>query len=472
MQTEDIKREFLNIVFAQQKLIINIAAVIFILSILIAFFWPSTFSATASILLREKSVEKNQAAIEEVREQIDRFELSKEDLSSEIETLTSFEVVERTYKYLDANGFYGDKKNGVLRTIKKVLLFWKKDNPLADAYDEIYSIKSKLRTTIVPASNVIEIALLDRDSDRAVTILNALLDQYIVYRADVYSPVKLKFFADNTETFRKEMEKKIGDLTSLVEKNRISDPEKEMANNLVLKINLEQQLNLLMNEKTDKELIAGNLSMLLNKKSIQTFSSQGNSSLAALGQKLQELYIEKDTVLRKYHPKSVNVVLIEKQIDSTYDKLKREVGIQQELMQKELESVQSKISRIENQIESINTRNVALHKQLVDMDRVQRELNLNQDSYETFFKRTEEIKVSNNSNSILSPVSIISRAFPSDGPVFPKKKLVIGIGLLIGLLIGLSLGIIREYFDHTFKHPDDVIQITNLPVIFSIKRWE
>ncbi len=469
MQTEDIKREILNIVFAQQKLIITTTVIIFCLSILIALFWPSTFSATASILVREKSVEKNQAALEEVREQINRFELSKEDLSSEIETLTSFEVIERTYKQLEAAGFYDDlQKGGFFRTLK----FWEKGDSQSFAYNEIYKIKSKLRTKIVPASNVIEIALLDRNPESAVKILNALLDQYIIYRADVYNPVKQKFFKDNTEKFREGMELKTSELTDVVNKNRVSDPEKEIVNNLTLKIQLEQQLNLLQNEKADKKLIADNLVILLKNDAIQSFSFPGNGVLETMGLKLQELFIEKGNILRKYHQKSEKVALIEKQIESTYKKYKAEVKIQQWIINKELESVQKKILRIENQIKSINTQNVTLHKQLVDMNRIQRELNLFQNSYEAFYKRTEEIKLYDTSGGALSPVSVISRAFPSDGPVFPKRKLVVVMGLIIGLLIGCSLGFMQEYFDHTFKHPEDVNRITQLPVIFSIKRWE
>lgn len=473
MQTEDVKREILNIVFAQEKLIITTTVIIFGLSVLIALFWPSTYSSTASILVREKSVEKNQAALEEIREQINRFELSKEDLSSEVETLTSFEVIERTYKHLEADGFYGDRQdNGFLRSLSKIVMFWRSVDPQDDAYKEIYKIKSKLRTNIVPASNVIEITLLDRDQDRAVKILNALLDQYIIYRADVYNPAKEKFFVDNTERFRDGMELKTMELNDVVNKNRISDPEKEMVNNLALKIELEQQLNQLANEKTDKKLIVDNLAVLLKNDTFQSFSFPGNSTLETMGLKLQELYLEKGNLLRKYHPKSDNVALLEKQIKSTYSKFKAEVMIQQWLAKKELDSIQAKISRIKNQIDSINMLNVTLHKQLMDMNRIQKELNLYQDSYEAFYKRTEETKLYDTSGGALSPVSIISRAFPSDGPVFPKRKLVVAMGLLIGFLMGCSLGFAQEYFDHTFKHPDDVKRITQLPVIFSIKRWE
>jgi len=39
--------------------------------------------------------------------------------------------------------------------------------------------------------------------------------------------------------------------------------------------------------------------------------------------------------------------------------------------------------------------------------------------------------------------------------------------LLVGLLLGCSLGFVREYFDHTFKKPSDVMAYAGLPVIIS-----
>ena len=86
----------------------------------------------------------------------------------------------------------------------------------------------------------------------------------------------------------------------------------------------------------------------------------------------------------------------------------------------------------------------------------------------THFRKEREESVAVTAKNIPSNVSILSEAFPSDGPVFPKKQIVIPLGLLIGFITGLSFAFIREYFDHTFKKPSDVQTYVDLPVIFSI----
>jgi len=122
---------------------------------------------------------------------------------------------------------------------------------------------------------------------------------------------------------------------------------------------------------------------------------------------------------------------------------------------------------MEREIDDINRHNVSLQKQIIDTNRIERDANLYKFSYDTFSKRREE-SVAVTAKNMPSNVSILSEAFPSDGPVFPKKQIVIPLGLLIGFITGLSFAFIREYFDHTFKKPSDVQTYVDLLVIFSI----
>jgi hypothetical protein len=66
----------------------------------------------------------------------------------------------------------------------------------------------------------------------------------------------------------------------------------------------------------------------------------------------------------------------------------------------------------------------------------------------------------------------MNRAFPSNGAIYPKKRIVIPLGVLVGFLMGFSFGFLRHYFDHTFKKPTDVEHVAELNVIFSIPFYE
>jgi uncharacterized protein involved in exopolysaccharide biosynthesis len=458
IRTEDYKRELYFIFFAQSRIIWGTTILFLILAILIAFLWPPTFSATGSILVRGKKPEKSPEALEQT--QIRFFPLTKEDLFSEVQILTSPDVIKRTIKYLKKNNLYHSKKKGKVKySIDK----------------EVYEIKESLKSEVIPASNVINVTFYDKDPKDAVTILDALMDQYLIYRMEVYTPKQAQlFFSQQADNYKKILGKKENSLKNTIENAQVSDPLKEIENNLVLKKDLEEELNSLRTESIEKELFIRHLQKTINKKDIQFFSFIDNKPINDLSIKLQELIIERGRILRTYHPLSDRVKAIDKQIKNTYASLKSEVLAYKENQLNQLNIINQKIMSIEDRLESINRRNIELQKLLIDLQRMKRETNLLEFSYETFSKRRDEAKMSSAGNMANFPlhISILSKAFPSEGPIFPKKKVVIPIGILVGFITGCSLGFMREYFDHTFKKPSDVYDYTGLPVIFSVPNFE
>jgi len=460
MKTEDYKRELVFIFFAQKKVIVWTTALIFVLSVLIAFLWPPTYGAYGSILVRGKKIEKSPELLE--KEELRPFPVTKEDLSSEVEILTSPDTIEKTIKYLYDNNLYYKKKK------------WTK----ISLNEEVYNIKNSLKTELIPASNVIEITYYHKNPNDASTILRVLMDQYMIYRMNIYNPDKAElFFAQQADNFHKGLETMENELMDLVKKNKVSDPLKEIENNILIKKDLEQQLNILKNDSTEKILYIEHLEKELNKKDIQFFSFIENNpinSANGLSPKLQTLVVERGNILRTYSPSSEKVKSIDKQINETYASLKSEVIAYKENQLNQLHIVNEKIRNIENTLDSINARNVELQKQLILSQRIARESNLLGFSYDTFSKRREEAKINTsvNATNFSSHISILSKAFPSDGPVFPKRKVVIPLGLLVGFITGCSLGFLREYFDHTFKNPSDVYNYAGLSLIFSIPATE
>lgn len=464
IKTENYIRELYFILFRQWRVIIGTTILFFVIAFLIAFLWPPTYSASGSVLIKGRKTEKSPEAIESV--ELRPSGLRKEDLQSEIEIIISPDVIERTIKYLQGKNLY------------------RKDVPIIN---EVYSVQKNLRTKIIPISNIIGITYLSRSRTDAVNILNALMEQYINSRLQVYSPSEAeKFYSQQADIFRDELYKKEKDMVGIIESSMVADPQKEIDNNLLLKHSLEQQLYSYKNEATERRLTIQHLENTLKEKDSQMFSLKYLDNVLKekdiklfsfidtlpfvnLNNKLQELYIERGKVLRAYNENSDKVKLIDKQIRESVSLLKSEVNAYKENQVKLLRIAEDKIRNIEDKLEKINTRNVELKKMFVDIQRVEREAKLNESSYSTFSKRREEAKVDRaGTATTLSTISVVSRAFPSESPVFPRKEIVIPFGLLAGLITGCSFGFLREFFDHTFKKPSDVYNYAGLPVIFSI----
>lgn len=447
VKTENYIRELYFIVFAQRNIIILTTLLFFIIAVLIAFLWPPVYSASGSVLLKGRKQEKSPEAIERV--ELRPSGLRKEDLASEIEIIISPDVVERTIKALQDKNLF------------------KKDVSMTD---EVYSIQKSIKTAIIPASNVIEMTFFSKNRKDAVNILNALMEQYIIYRLQVYNPSHAEtFYSQQTEKFKGDLDKREQELMDIVTTTMVADPQREMDNNLVLKQKLDEQLFTLKSEAIEKKQTIQYFDKILGGRDIQIFSFIDNLSFTNMNSKIQDLYIERGKLLRAYNDESDKIKLIDRQIRDAMALLRSEVITYKNNIVKIYSSVDAKIRNIEEKLDKINKRNVELRKQIADMAKVSREVRLQESSYETFAKRRDEAKVDRTGVATnLATISILSKAFPSDGPVFPQKGVVIPLGLVAGFITGLSLGFLREFFDHTFKKPSDVYSYAGLNVIFSI----
>jgi uncharacterized protein involved in exopolysaccharide biosynthesis len=128
---------------------------------------------------------------------------------------------------------------------------------------------------------------------------------------------------------------------------------------------------------------------------------------------------------------------------------------------------------MEARLGDIATKNILLYSNSIQLDRINRDKELLEESYNTFSKRLEEARIDNTTEANwLFWVSIVSNARASTAPVFPNKKVVIPLGVLLGFISGCTIGFLFEFFDHTFKRPEDVSNYTDLPHIYSIPRWQ
>ena len=99
----------------------------------------------------------------------------------------------------------------------------------------------------------------------------------------------------------------------------------------------------------------------------------------------------------------------------------------------------------------------------IELDRLERDVQVNKELYEAFLTKFKESDLSSSGTQIAS-ARIIDRALPPAGPIYPQKQRIIMIWTIGGLLLGLSLAFLREQLDTTFKHAREVEDKTGLPL--------
>ncbi|MCF6290803.1 MAG: GumC family protein [Desulfobacterales bacterium] len=456
--TEDYKRELVLIFFSQVRVILGITALIFIGAVLVAFLWPPTYSATGIILIKGKKVERGIDDLQQNTLHQSSYPVGKEDLASEAQFLSSPVVIERTIRSLHDRG----------------ILFQDVSMAPGVVGDIVDRAAQSLKVKLVPASDVLAVTYYAKDPRTPVAFLDALMEQYILYRQQIYKPSETEvFFAGQVDKYKKELRDRENELMLLVEQNNAADPEKEIDKNLLIQQDLEKELNVLKSQAIAKEVEINELTGALGGRNYQFFSFINLKSLNELSLKLIELTVERGKLVRSYLPLSPKVKAIDKQIAGLYGSLKGEVESYLSSQASHLKALNEQVVSLENRVGEIQSRNVDMKRYLLGMNRINRDIEFLQFSYDNFYRRMEEAKINNSivDTSLSSFASIISRPSFSDTPVFPRKGLVIPFGLLAGFITGCCFGFLRDYFDHTFKKPNDIVRIVEVPALFSIPDW-
>ena len=466
IRSEDYKRELIIIFFTHLRMIIAITLMVFAGAILIGLFWPKTYSATGSVLVKTKKPENIPEAMELT---FPKFtDVTKEDLHSEIQLLLSADVIGKTITYLEDNKlmFIGKEQSNTasLTPEQRNEIFTKK----------IYTVKTHLDATPLPASNVIGVTFTGKNPDKAVVLLDTLLEQYLNYRSEIFSPSEEEgFLTDQAKGFKESLDAKEEELLNLIREKRATDPQKEIANNLLLKGDLERTLNQLKSSTIDKKASIEYLEKTLASPDIEYFSFiENNLSLNNFGVALQKVYGDWRDTLRVYRPNSENARELRGEVNDLSRALKAEVEAYKDNQVSQYKAMLRNIADIEGRLEALDEKNTNLQELDFYVQRLTREVNFLKTSHETFEKRKEQARMNRDMGALTKfrYVSIVNRAFPSNGPIFPQAQKIIPFGLLVGFILGCGIAFTLEHFDHTFKKPRDVEVYGGVPVIFCISQ--
>lgn len=448
-RSENYVREFALILFAQKHVIFWTTVAVFVGAILVAAYWPPMYSATGSVLLRGKQMDVMAPEAMEKKPSPQAFEASKEDVASEMEILLSPDVIKNALRALSGT----------------------QQDP---SPERVAAVQRHLTATPVPASTVISVVYLDRDPGEAVRILDAILAQYLSHRLQFYKPIASQltppFLEERAAREREALEEMERQLVDLVDRTGVSAPQLEIDNNIVLQKRLEQELNVLNGHYLEQQAALEHMQRALANKDLQYFAFLESLTISKLADKLTDLTAERGRKARIYLPESEVLAVVDEQIRDTSASLKAEVQLIMEGQGKQLEATAGKIALIRESLAEYNAKNVEMQKQIIETGQIRREAGLLQHSYETLSQRKGEVEINEQlalQDTATIMVSVMSKAFPSNGPVYPSP-LTIPIGLVVGLLTGLGFGYAREYFDHTFKKPSDVAAQIDLPVLFSL----
>ncbi len=452
LPAEDWKRELSEVFFSRKKIILWVTVITTVCALLIALLWPPTYAATGSILLRGKMPQISPGLLE--TPEIRTPDVSEEDVTSELEILNAPDLIQRTVERLQKTGqgfAQGD-----------------------EAGEELAArIRGNLKAEAVPSSNVIQVTLYDKDPERAETILDALLNEYISYRQTVFNPAdQAGFFTGRADMYRTQLETIEDQLLASREGASPELLQQQIEQNIILRNDLAQRLYELKAELAVKKADLAPLEAAIQQDSVQFFAFLPNESMTQLGTHLAELIVERGRILRDFQPESPKARSVAAQIEQTYQLLQKEAMGVLQAKRVEVESLEQAVRQLEESIDELSEQNRQMQGDLVALSRLTRQAEVLESSYQTYAKRSEEARINAAiaDASLSADISILGGAKESAFLVYPKPLLTILLGIVAGIIGGCTLAFLMEYLDHTLKRPSDVHRELQLPVLCSVRK--
>lgn len=114
-----------------------------------------------------------------------------------------------------------------------------------------------------------------------------------------------------------------------------------------------------------------------------------------------------------------------------------------------MDSLNTQIKGLQNKIEELQVEyQDKQHKENL----IQQKVDISKKTYESFVAKYEELRVAETAKLGELSINIISKAYPSNKPVGPRKMLNIAIATVLGLMVGVFYAFFKSYWDLSGKN--------------------
>ncbi|GLR70628.1 GumC family protein [Agaribacter marinus] len=430
---------------------------------------PSVF--TASTTLQVGIEQGNIVSIDELYVLEARTE---EHYNTQIELLKSRQVLKKVVEKLGltAQELYEKPTPPIVEYLPILSDWFNKPIQSKSTSELAISIQSMLSVSQIKSSEFIKIKVTAHSAELAANIANTLADIYMEYHSTSRSEVN-----ENASTWLIEEIEKL--------KNKLNSAEAglqkyKMAHDL---IDIEGVLSLKANEietyaqqvldyqKTLEQLKArfGRLKNTNDPLALLNANMASISSLIASTKKtlshLQQEFANISLVYGPKHPKHQSIV---EEISSVESTLQSHIDSALSSVDDSFLAVQSDLASAQKSFEKSKAEYHHLSMQQSEFHRLQREVESNQELYDTFLTRLQETKATKNLQK--SFARILDYAYPPKFPSGPKKVLIMAVSIMLCACLGVLLILVLEFSRKGILNAEEAARITSLAVLSELPK--
>ncbi|MDR1888036.1 MAG: hypothetical protein LBQ81_01400 [Zoogloeaceae bacterium] len=507
-EMENYLREFLRILFANRRLIKRIFLVFAAITLLLPLTLKQRFEITAEVIVQSKKLSQTNTSTILASDPDKYIPPSLTDMETEGNILRSSTLVRQTIAGLRDEGRYSVKpglpdrlfflplKRFVSDPLRAHVInplrtwFGLEVDPVRDTTLDVWTQQAIEDLTIetVPGSNVVLVAYRSPDPAQGTRFVERLLDNYLKIRQSLQSNDLPQSFYEQKKA---QYEARLNDLENrrqtLLNAAHASDPKEEITVRLNFINTEEHALNTYRDRALENQhwleylkqnLVSAKKAGLTDYTFPFAFVNIADDAvyedreIKRLGEQLMELVSSYNKTSETFQENSPPVQELRAQIVHARQQFLKVVENRIRERGSALEVVNAIIAQKTARINEDKARVRQLQEVHSKLRQLDTEIGALHQAFFSYTQRYEESRGQNLIDNAMSNARVLSPPFEPTEPAFPKPLLIIPLGLVTGLLLAIALSYIREFFDHRFKHPRQIRQHLDLPVLMVINAVE
>lgn len=172
---------------------------------------------------------------------------------------------------------------------------------------------------------------------------------------------------------------------------------------------------------------------------------------------LQEAQFNLDELQNRYGDKHPKVIDATSRRNTARSNLNSQILNITDSIEKDYQLAQQSVESLQNNLNEGKKEAIGVGRSRIELMHLEREVELNQKLYDTFYTRIREVDEAENMSTTNAQIAEYAEAPIS--PVKPKKSLIVLLSLLASLAAAVAIAIARETMNDTVKSAEDVEKI-------------
>ncbi|MGK0271493.1 MAG: succinoglycan biosynthesis transport protein ExoP [Cocleimonas sp.] len=446
-------KEFLNVISRYKKLIIGIALLTMLLALLLTLLMKPVYRAHATIKVERYAANPSVQILNPETSRSDR-----DFFETQVQLLQTKTLANRVIIGLDLNK--KQDTTGFVYNLKK-LFKAESTQPTTQSLSDTEEIFLK-NLTVTPINNS-QLLSISYDStspklasDVANSIANTFLEQNLERRFEAASSYK-KYVSESIEVTKKSLDDAESRLNEYAKTNNIvQDVDGQSASSFKLKKQAEE---LLVAEKERIEAESAYSSYLNNPDN--TPASINNDPYI---QSLKKAAARLETQYQSFKNRTTRTPKrLRKQIDEVLKQIDAETETLKSSLRNRLLEAQQKEKILRSQLGKLREGALNVQSKNTSYERLLREVEINQIAYNQQLEQMMAVNIASNVST--NNISIIDAASTPTKKFKPSLKTNLAFGLILGSLLGLGFAFIREFMDDSVKTTKLLEKTTGLTVL-------